>query len=116
MSVTFPGEVSDHNGTLEGTTVTWDLMDAPDELYARGAASEGLDLPIFLIIGVLVAVIVIAGAITFVVVRARSNNSVTTNPDEESLHTPAPSPDGEPGNTFEPGQTNGQAPQNPPQQ
>lgn len=110
MSVTFPGEVSDHNGTLEGTTVTWDLMSAPDELYARGAASEGLDLPIALIIGAVVAVIVIAAAVTFVVVRARSHNSVTTNPDADSPQTSAAPADLEPGDSAAPPQNN------PPQQ
>ncbi|WP_144019005.1 hypothetical protein [Demequina sp. NBRC 110056] len=41
LAVSFPGEVSEHNGTLDGTTVTWDLLDPPAEISARGAASEG---------------------------------------------------------------------------
>lgn len=107
MSITFPGEVTDHNGTLEGTTVTWNLLDAPDELQARGAASEGLDLPIFLIVGILLAVIVIAAGVTFVVIRARSGNSVTERPD---VHQ-APAADTQAGTTFEP-----DSGENPPQQ
>ena len=105
MSITFPGEVSEHNGTLEGTTVTWNLLDAPDELSARGAASEGGDLPIFLLLGVLLAVIVIAGAITFVVVRARSKNSVTTNPDADHPEASAAPATAEPGDSAGPPQS-----------
>ncbi|MDN4476013.1 hypothetical protein QQX09_09125 [Demequina sp. SYSU T00192] len=47
LSITFPGEVSEHNGTLEGTTVTWDLMDAPEELAARGSASPPSAFPVW---------------------------------------------------------------------
>jgi hypothetical protein len=41
MSVTFPGAVSDHNGTLEGNTVTWDLLTLTEAPYATGSAIGG---------------------------------------------------------------------------
>ena len=54
LSVTFPGEVSEHNGTLEGTTVTWNLLDAPDQLEARGSATAGGGgIPLWIILVVL---------------------------------------------------------------
>ncbi|MCV2395371.1 hypothetical protein OEB99_13725 [Actinotalea sp. M2MS4P-6] len=41
-SVTFPGAVSDHNGTLDGTTVTWTPpYGEVTELSARGSAIAG---------------------------------------------------------------------------
>jgi hypothetical protein len=40
LSVTFPGPVYEHNGTLEGRTVTWDLTTTPDQLHAEGAAAQ----------------------------------------------------------------------------
>lgn len=50
LAVTFPGEVSEYNGELEGTTVTWNLLSPPDELQARGSASAGGDFPLWIIL------------------------------------------------------------------
>ncbi len=38
VSVTFPGDVTQHNGSVANRTVTWQLQDAPAELSARGSA------------------------------------------------------------------------------
>jgi hypothetical protein len=38
VSVTFPGNVTTHNGNVANRTVTWQLQDAPSELSARGSA------------------------------------------------------------------------------
>ncbi len=38
VSVTFPGEVIESNGTVDHRTVTWQLQEAPPELSARGSA------------------------------------------------------------------------------
>jgi hypothetical protein len=38
VSVTFPGDVTDHNGSAVNRTVTWHLQDAPPELSAHGSA------------------------------------------------------------------------------
>ncbi len=75
LSVTFPGTVNDHNGTLDGTTVSWDMLDPPAELFARGDAAGGVGVPLLVLVGILVAVIVIAAALTFVVIRARGGSN-----------------------------------------
>lgn len=43
VSVTFPGEVTTHNGSVAKRTVTWQLQDAPPELSARGSAIAAPD-------------------------------------------------------------------------
>jgi hypothetical protein len=76
MSITFPGEVTDHNGTLEGNTVTWDLLDGPEELHAVGGATEGgSSLPILLILAILGGLIVVGGVIVALVMMSRSRAS-----------------------------------------
>lgn len=45
LSVTFPDAVTDHDGTLVGRTVSWDLEPGQDELFATSAGS-GFSLPI----------------------------------------------------------------------
>lgn len=76
MSVTFPGTVSSHNGTLDGTTVTWDLMNEPsDGLQARGSATGGGggSLPILLIAIVAALLVLIAAVVATVVVLSKRN-------------------------------------------
>lgn len=43
MSMTFPGEVTNTNGEVDGTTVTWDLADLQDggEVHATALAADG---------------------------------------------------------------------------
>lgn len=55
LSVTFPGDVSSHNGDLDGSTVTWDLTTHEGAVEARGAASEG-GFPTWLLIAVIALV------------------------------------------------------------
>ncbi|MBC7299072.1 MAG: hypothetical protein H5T82_09270 [Demequina sp.] len=38
VRVTFPGDVTQNNGSVTNRTVTWQLQDAPPELSARGSA------------------------------------------------------------------------------
>lgn len=38
MSITFPGAVTEHNGSLSGTTVTWDLFTMTEAPFAVGGA------------------------------------------------------------------------------
>jgi hypothetical protein len=69
VSITFPGEVTEHNGTLEGTTVTWDLMDAPETIHAVGGATTEQGLPAWLMIALAVllflAIVAVVGVIAF---------------------------------------------------
>ena len=44
FSVTFPGGVTESNGTVSGNTVTWNLLDPPDTIHAEGKA-KGRQLP-----------------------------------------------------------------------
>ena len=70
LAVTFPGEVTEHNGTLEGTTVTWDLLTMTEPLNARGAASAGSSFP-WLWIGVGAAILLVGAAAAVAIVLAR---------------------------------------------
>ncbi|MDN4491325.1 hypothetical protein QQX13_10825 [Demequina sp. SYSU T00068] len=45
MSVTFPGDIVETNGAVEGTTVTWDLLTLDEPMYAKGRATAGFSLP-----------------------------------------------------------------------
>ncbi|MGH8774768.1 MAG: LppM family (lipo)protein [Jiangellaceae bacterium] len=70
LNVTFPGEVIDHNGELDGRTVTW----TPEvgerlELQARSQDSGGSSFP-WLIVAVLAGLVAI-GAAAVLVLRGR---------------------------------------------
>ena len=73
ISVTFPGAVASHNGTLDGNTVSW-TPEAGErlELNARGSAVEGggLGVSLPLIIGIGVALLLVIGLILFFVLRS----------------------------------------------
>jgi hypothetical protein len=71
VAVTFPGEVSEHNGELSGTTVTWSgTLESKIDMQARGAAvSSGP--PVWAWIAAAVATLLIVVAIVIVVVRSR---------------------------------------------
>lgn len=76
ISITFPGRVSDHNGSLDGNTVTWTPSYGQiTEISARGSAIEGggSGLPIALIVGIAAAVLIAAGLIIFFVLRSRKS-------------------------------------------
>lgn len=77
ISITFPGKVSEHNGELDGNTVTWTPQyGEATEISARGSAIEGgggSSLPLPLLIGVGAAVLVAAALIIFLVMRSRKN-------------------------------------------
>ncbi len=93
LAVTFPGAIADSNGTVEGNTVTWDLLDAPDELMARGSATAGgSGLPVW-IWGVLGAVVLaaVAGAV-IIVTRRNAPATVGSAPVEGVVEAP-PAPE-----------------------
>jgi hypothetical protein len=79
LAVTFPGAVTEHNGTLEGNTVTWDLTTAT-ELSARGGATESSSIPVWMILAGVALVLVIAAAVTIVLVLASRRNSQPIEP------------------------------------
>lgn len=87
VSITFPGEVTEHNGTLEGTTVTWDLMDAPETIHAVGNATtdEGLPGWVMIALAVLLFLVIVAvvGVIAF-----RSRAKTLANAEEAPVLEP----------------------------
>ena len=73
LAITFPGPIAEANGVIEGNTVTWDLTDAPDKLYARGAASQG-GFPLLAWLGIaFVLLVVLAGVVLLIIGSRRSS-------------------------------------------
>jgi len=75
FAVTFPGKVTDSNGTVsnDGHTVTWDLFGGPDTLHAEGkATADSNGWMLWALLGVVALLIVAAVIITAVVVRKRA--------------------------------------------
>lgn len=68
LAITFPGEVLEHNGELDGTTVTWrPSLGENVEISARARYSGGSGLPTWLwaIVGVVVVAAIIGGIFWF---------------------------------------------------
>jgi hypothetical protein len=67
MSITFPGKVAEHNGTLKGTTVTWDLLTETEAPYATGSAIGGggssSPVAVIIIAAIAIAALVIVGIV-----------------------------------------------------
>jgi hypothetical protein len=67
MSITFPGKVTEHNGTLKGNTVTWDLLTQTEAAHATGSAigGGGASSPVAVIIiaAAAIAALVIVGIV-----------------------------------------------------
>ena len=74
VSITFPGEVTDHNGTLDGRTVTWTpVLGETNEIRATARDGSGSDVPARLLIAIAVAVVaVLAGLAYFLTRRNRA--------------------------------------------
>lgn len=73
VSITFPGEVKEHNGDLDGKTVTWS-PDAGENLQieARGGASASSGSSVLTAVLVILGVLVIAG-ILFAIFGRKKN-------------------------------------------
>lgn len=85
LSVTFPGPVYEHNGSLEGRTVTWDLTQAPAELHAVGAAQATSETPSWLPAAIGGVLLFAVAVVLFVALRRRA---APTTP-ARTLATPA---------------------------
>lgn len=71
VAVTFPGKVSEHNGTLSGTTVEWiPVAGELNEMSARGSAVGGGGIP-WLIIGVALGALVLVGVVVLLLARRK---------------------------------------------
>ncbi len=91
FSITFPGKVTEHNGTLAGSTVTWDLTDPPASLHAVGGATGSGGLPPIVMIGV--SIVVFLGAVVAIGAAAlRSRRRAleeTSNADSGGVAVPS---------------------------
>ncbi len=85
LSVTFPGAVAEHNGTLVGNTVTWSAKDGQFEVHAVGSAIGGGGGSIPPLVWIVLALVVVGGAAAFLIVRSRKPGDVP-----ETLGTPEP--------------------------
>lgn len=75
IAVTFPGKVSDHNGTLDGTTVTWDAKPGEvTELTARGSAVEASSTLLLTLAIATVALLAAIGGALWARSRKRGSN------------------------------------------
>ena len=79
MSVTFPGEVVETNGTVEGTTVTWDMFGMDEPMYAKGRASTGFVLPTWAWYAAGGALLLASGGIVAGVLISRRRSAPTTD-------------------------------------
>ncbi len=77
ISITFPGTVSDHNGTLSGNTVTWNIADGQYDMSATGSAigggAAGGGIPSW--VWIALALIVLGGGGAFLVLQDRKSKS-----------------------------------------
>jgi hypothetical protein len=72
VSITFPGEVLEHNGSLSGTTVTWEPeVGETNEMFARASESGGGGgMPVWL--WIVIGVVVVAGLVAMLFLFSRS--------------------------------------------
>lgn len=100
ISMTFPGEIIETNGEVDGTTVTWrPAVDGPSELTARAKDSGGAGgLPIWAWILIGVAVIGAVVALLFFFSRSKSKpaDAVPGDGGEPVPPTAPPAPPGAP--------------------
>lgn len=74
ISMTFPGEVTETNGEVDGTTVTWTPKIGEKNEMRAVAADEGGGFSLPLVIGLVAAAVVIAGVAALLVVRRRRSS------------------------------------------
>lgn len=72
LAVTFPGKVAEHNGTLNGHTVTWDLTTATEAPFARGSARDPIPLWGALVASALAAAAIAGGTLWWIRRRRRA--------------------------------------------
>ena len=77
MAITFPGAVTEHNGTLKGNTVTWDLLTQTDAPYATGSAiGGGSSSPVTVIVIAAIALVALV-VVGIVLLKRRKGASPT---------------------------------------
>ncbi|WP_062077328.1 LppM family (lipo)protein [Demequina globuliformis] len=71
MTVTFPGPIEDANGTVDGTTVTWNLFEAEDGIYARGAAEPDSGFSLWIVLAIGLGIGVAVGIAMWLIARGK---------------------------------------------
>lgn len=93
VSITFPGEVTEHNGELDGTTVTWTPVPGEtNEISARSADSGGGGgdgIPVWIWILIVVVVLGLAGLLFFL---SRNRNQAPPADDAATVGAVPPPP------------------------
>jgi hypothetical protein len=90
LTITFPGTVTAHNGTLEDNTVTWDLFTQTEPLSATADASSGSAFPLWLIFVALGILVLLAGLAVVVVLVVRNQKGAAPTAMTLPLAPPAP--------------------------
>lgn len=73
LRIEFPGPVTEHNGTLDGTAVTWDLITQDEPIRAVGSAPDDDGLKQALVGGLIAAAsVTVLAAIIILVHRRRA--------------------------------------------
>ncbi|NYI40073.1 LppM family (lipo)protein [Demequina lutea] len=93
LSITFPGEVIESNGTVKGTTVSWNLFAMTGPVHATAKATvpgSGSWLPTWVLIaGGAALVALIGAAVTVLLVRRRRNPVTPVGPEPIDWEIPA---------------------------
>ncbi|WP_444663422.1 LppM family (lipo)protein [Cellulomonas sp. CW35] len=96
VAFTFPGEVESSNGTIDGSTVTWEAQ-AGDVVQLDAVASDGTSdgFPVLTLVWVLVGLVVVAIVVVVTVVLLRRRAARRDGVDAATV-PPAPAPGGVP--------------------
>lgn len=70
LRITFPGDVKSHNGTVEGKTVSWNLLTTTEPISAEGGATSG-GIPVGLIAAIAGGALVLAAVAVVLVLVLR---------------------------------------------
>jgi hypothetical protein len=116
VKLTFPGEVTETNGTKDGRSVTWEpKLNEPNELTATaratgdGSGGDDSSKPWLIVVAVLAAVAVVAATLALILARRREIAQTTS--------IPPPAPTGPPpslGSLAPPAAPNPPVPSSPP--
>lgn len=91
VSVTFPGEVTSHNGDLAGTTVTWTTtLEQRVEMSARGLATPSGPPVLFLVLMIGGGILLAAAVIVVVLLLVRRSRAATPPSTPTQPSPPAP--------------------------
>lgn len=72
VSVTFPGEVIDHNGSLSGKTVTWELESGHTNIMTAESLEAGNPSMAWAVLWILVAIVLLTALALFIQLRRHS--------------------------------------------